>query len=114
MKRYEKCLQKIKALVNNEYPLSAFRIFNPQSTLSYLRQFPASAHCAAEWKRKTNGWFQKKNLGRYGIDAKQLNKLLDIPVKYTFKRKLNESEINEISGKRFKQLDTDFTADISV
>lgn len=94
--------------------MGAFRIFNPQSMLPYLRQFPASAHCAIEWKRKTNGWHQKSNLARYGIDGKQLNKLLAIPVKYTIKRKLNATEINEISNKRFKQLETDFTADVKI
>lgn len=113
MKYYEECLQQMKAIANGEYPLNAFRIFNPQSMLGYLRQFPASAYCAIAWKKKTNGRppTTKQYLDRFGIDTKQLDKLLGIPVKYTFKRKLKQEEIETISNKRFKQLDTIYTSD---
>lgn len=113
MKRYDECLQKMNAITNDEYPLSAFRIFNPQSMLGYLRQFPASAYCATVWMKKLNGrtWTNKQYYDRFGIDRNQLEKLLEIPVKYTFKRKLDQEEIETISSKRFKQLETFFTSD---
>lgn len=111
MARYEKCVNKMLALSKNEYPLNAFRIFNPQSMLGFLRKFPASAYCATVWKRRDHNFAQKCNFGRFGIDTKEWDKLLGIPVKYTFKRKLKTEEIDEISGKRFKELETDFTAD---
>lgn len=37
--------------------------------------------------------------------------MMSIPVKYTLKRRLNDDEIEEISSKRFKQLETEYTKD---
>lgn len=37
--------------------------------------------------------------------------MMSIPVKYTLKRRLNDNEIESISTKRFKVLETVFTAD---
>lgn len=37
--------------------------------------------------------------------------MMAIPVKYTLKRRLNEQEIEQIAAKRFKVLETVFTAD---
>lgn len=113
MKSYEDCMRQMNAIANGEYPLKAFRIFNPQSMLGFLRQFPLSGYCANEWKRKMNVRTKtsKHYFKRFAIDTKQLDRLLGIPVKYTFKRKLKQEEIETISNKRFKQLDTDFTSD---
>lgn len=111
MARYEKCVHKMQALSKNKYPLNAFRIFNPQSMLTFLRQFPASAYCASLWKYGNDTQVRRSKLARFNIDIKQLKRLLSIPVKYTIKRKLKHEEIEKISSKRFKQLDTDFTAD---
>lgn len=36
--------------------------------------------------------------------------MMSIPVKYTLKRRLNDDEIESISSKRFKVLETVFTA----
>lgn len=113
MKRYEACMEQIKSFVDNDYALGAFRILNPRSMLPYLRQFPASAYCAIEWKKKSNPRWSKYTLDtdRFGVDTKQFDQLLSIPVKYTLKRKLNDEEIDQISNKRFKQLDTIYTSD---
>lgn len=35
--------------------------------------------------------------------------MMSIPVKYTLKRRLNDEEIMEISSKRFKALETEYT-----
>lgn len=40
-----------------------------------------------------------------------LDRLMSIPVKHTLKRPLNDKEIEQIASKRFKELETDFTAD---
>lgn len=37
--------------------------------------------------------------------------MMSVPVKYTLKRRLNDDEIESISTKRFKVLETVFTAD---
>lgn len=37
--------------------------------------------------------------------------MMSIPVKHTLKRPLNDKEIEQIASKRFKELETDFTAD---
>lgn len=37
--------------------------------------------------------------------------MMSIPVKFTLKRQLNDEEIESISAKRFKVLETVFTAD---
>lgn len=37
--------------------------------------------------------------------------MMSIPVKYTLKRRLNDDEIEQISNKRFRALETDYTAD---
>lgn len=37
--------------------------------------------------------------------------MMSIPVKYTFKRRLNQQEIEQIASKRFKVLETVYTTD---
>lgn len=37
--------------------------------------------------------------------------MMSVPVKHTLKRPLNDTEIKQISAKRFKALETDFTRD---
>lgn len=124
--------------INLDYFVS-FRILNPKSMLPYLRQFPNSAYCAIEWKKKINGGWTHYNydLHRFGIDTQvliatiqtspskygkiinktkfdflqSLDRMMSIPVKYTLKRRLNDAEIESISTKRFKVLETVFTAD---
>lgn len=111
MARYQECANEMQALTNNEYPLNAFRIFNPHSMLGFLRQFPASAYCASVWKAGTDTQAQRSKFARFNVDTKQFKRLLSIAVKYTFKRKLKPEEIEQITSKRFKKLGTDFTED---
>lgn len=40
-----------------------------------------------------------------------LDRMMLIPVKYTLKRRLNDDEIEQISAKRFKMLETVYTLD---
>ncbi|XP_031628472.1 uncharacterized protein LOC116344177 [Contarinia nasturtii] len=112
MKKYQQVVEEMKAIANEQgYSLCTFRILNPKSMLPYLRQFPCSAYCAIEWKKKINSrWSQYHNdLDRFGIDTQSLDRMMSIPVKYTLKRKLNDEEIEKISAKRFKALDTVYT-----
>lgn len=50
------------------------------------------------------------DLDRFGIDTKAFDRLLAVPVKHTLKRKLTTDEITMISSKRFKELETEYTA----
>lgn len=50
------------------------------------------------------------DLDRFGVDTKAFDRLLDVPVKHTLKRKLTDDEITMISSKRFKELETEYTA----
>lgn len=114
MKNYEKISNKIKAIAAQQgYGVGTFRILNPQSMLPYLRQFPASAYCAVEWKKKNDKrWLNyHMDLDKFGVDTKSLDRLLAVPVKHTLKRKLTDIEIDTISSKRFKELETEYTAD---
>ncbi|XP_055304097.1 uncharacterized protein LOC129569359 [Sitodiplosis mosellana] len=113
MKRYEIVMAQMKAIAHEQgYNLGTFRILNPKSDLPYLRQFPNSAYCAIEWKKKINsGWkHYHYDLDRFGIDTQSLDRMMSIPVKFTLKRRLNDEEIETISAKRFKVLETVFTA----
>lgn len=51
------------------------------------------------------------DLDRFGVDTKAFDRLLDVPVKHTLKRKLTHDEITMISSKRFKELETEYTAE---
>lgn len=51
------------------------------------------------------------DLDRFGVDTKAFDRLLNIPVKHTLKRKLTNDEIVKISSKRFKELETEYTAE---
>lgn len=74
MKRYRTVKNQIESIANEQgYSAETFRILNPQSMLPYLRQFPNSAYCAIEWKRKIDGrWTMNNqyNWTRFGIDTK--------------------------------------------
>lgn len=72
MKRYEAVMAQMTAIANSQgYNLSTFRILNPKSMLPYLRQFPCSAYCAIEWKKKIDSRWSKYHydLHRFGIDT---------------------------------------------
>lgn len=45
----------------------------------------------------------------YLLFFQSLDRMMSIPVKYTLKRRLNDEEIEHISSKRFKQLETEYT-----
>lgn len=45
----------------------------------------------------------------YLLYFQSLDRMMSIPVKYTLKRRLNDDEIEQISSKRFKQLETEYT-----
>lgn len=73
MKRYEKVSEEITAIAHEQgYSVGTFRILNPQSMLPYLRQFPCSAYCAIEYKKKIDERWTHYNIdfNRFGIDQK--------------------------------------------
>lgn len=108
MKQYEEVMTKLKAIAKRDgYNVGTFRILNPKSMLPYLRQFPASAYCAIEWKKKTDQRWKnyQYDMGRFGIDTKSFDRLMAVPVQRTLKRKLRHDEIECITTKRIKQLE---------
>lgn len=72
MKKYVEAFAEMKAISKPKgYNLGAFRIMNPSSMLPYLRQFPCSAYCAVEWKKRMDFRWSKYsgNLNRFGVDT---------------------------------------------
>lgn len=100
---YQQCVDQMRQIAGRKYDVGAFRVLNPHSTLPYLRQFPASAYCAVEWKKKTDAkWANRKYQDRFGIDTVAYDKLLEIPVKFTAKRPLTDEEFETIAAKRMR------------
>lgn len=141
MKKYLAVVAEMEAIAQQQgYNLGTFRILNPKSMLPYLRQFPCSAYCAIEWKKKIdNRWKNYQyDLHRFGVDTEviscansveseftvlliklfaiwqSLDRMMAVPVKYTLKRRLNDDEIETISQKRFKVLETEYTHDPNI
>lgn len=72
MKKYGQVVEKMKEIaIEQGNDLGTFRILNPGSMLPFLRQFPASAYCAIEWKKRIDiRWTQYHyDLHRFGIDT---------------------------------------------
>lgn len=75
MRKYQQVVDEMKSIAHEQgYNLGTFRILNPKSMLPYLRQFPCSAYCAIEWKKKIDPrWAKYQNdFDRFGIDTEVL------------------------------------------
>lgn len=73
MKHYLSVKEQMQADADNQgISIESYCILNPFTALPYLRNFPCSAYCAIEWKKKTDSRWTKRhrNWGRYGVDTK--------------------------------------------